>query len=120
MNILNAEEKKENSKTTYNKRSRQVSTRLKHPVGGYQENEEDEFSNRFGEYLGGSRAGGMSMRSGSMSQAPKLSIHRKKPSVFGRGKMSMHQKKSLYKPNVEILEGESENNEYGNEYGEEE
>ncbi len=32
----------------------------------------------------------------------------------------MHQKKSIYKPNVEIVEGESENNDYGNEYGEEE
>ena len=44
----------------------------------YQPDPDDEFSNRFGDYLGGGRAGGMSMRSGSMSQAPKLSMHKKK------------------------------------------
>lgn len=57
----------------------------------------------------------MSMRSGSISQAPKLSMHRKhKPSFIGKGKMSMHQKKSMYKPDIEIEEGQSDND-YGNE-----
>ena len=32
--------------------------------------------------------------------------------------MSLHQKKSMYKPNIEIIEGQSEND-YGNEYGDE-
>jgi len=72
MTLLNTEEKKENSKTTY-KKSRQIGTRMKHKEDG-----DDEFSNRFGDYLGGGRAGGMSMRNGSMSsQGPKFSIHKK-------------------------------------------
>ena len=32
--------------------------------------------------------------------------------------MSIHQKKSIYKPNIEIIEGQSDND-YGNEYGDE-
>ena len=91
---------------------------MKNPVK-YVPDADDEFSNRFGDYLGGGRAGGMSMRSGSMSQAPKLSMHKKKQSIFGKGKMSIHQKKSLYRPNIEILEGQSDND-YGNEEYEDE
>jgi len=67
LNILKNEESKAgNSQTTYQKRGRQVSTRMKNPVK-YVPDADDEFSNRFGDYLGGGRAGGMSMRSGSMS-----------------------------------------------------
>jgi hypothetical protein len=74
--LLQNEESKGNSSTTYKKGGRHVGTRMNNLK--YQPDPEDEFSNRFGDYLGGGRAGGMSMRSGSMSQAPKLSMHKKK------------------------------------------
>ena len=67
MNILKNEESKGgNSQTTYQKKGRQISTRMKNPVK-YQPDPDDEFTNRFGDYLGGGRAGGMSMRNGSIA-----------------------------------------------------
>lgn len=87
------EESKDNSKTVYKKR--QIGTRMRNPsmaIGGQYEENDDEFTNRFGDYLGSGRAGGVSMRTGSMAMrsgsmamrsgsmtghAPKFSIHKK-------------------------------------------
>ena len=89
LTLMNAEEHKGNSQTTYKKKGgRPIGSRMKNVK--YEPDAEDEFTNRFGDYLGSGRAGGMSMRSGSISQAPKLSMHKKKHSIFGKGKMSIH------------------------------
>ena len=78
---------------------RQVSTRLKNfkPLPATSM----DFGERFDDYDRG-RAGTIVRGSISMSQAPKLSMHKNKNALFGLGKKSILEKKSFLQGKIEV------------------